>query len=128
MALTTGPKLTSGVEQAKPIVWEVPAPASVVAGDVFEIGTGDVIAFAQTDRDSDGNCYALIPAFFAEKISVTAENNSGNSAVAVGDILALDGTTVNKDTTNGAEFGMALETIDAGETANIWVAWIAKPQ
>ena len=120
----TNPKNTSGVEQAKPITWYVPAPASTEAGDTIQIGSGNMIAFAQTDRDSDGYCWATIPAFFVEKISVTAEDDSGDSAVAIGDTLALDSTVVNKDTTNGTDFGVALEAIDSGETAEIWVAWV----
>lgn len=129
MAYSTGPKLTSGVEQNKPITWELPCGATVVAGDVFEVGTGHIIAFAQTDYDAaTGTCSATIPAFFAQKLPVTAVDDSGDSAVAVGDVLALDGTVVNKDITNGENFGMALETITAGETKNIWVAWIGTPE
>jgi predicted RecA/RadA family phage recombinase len=127
MAYSTGPKHTSGVEQTKPITWKLPCGATVVAGDVFEVGTGHIIAFAQTDYDG-GYCSATIPSFFVEKLPVTAVDDAGNSAVAVGDTLALDGTVVNKDTTNGENFGMALEAIDAGETANIWVAWIGTPE
>jgi len=128
MAYSTGPKLTSGIEQTKPLAWNLPCPSGTVSGDVFQVGTGGIIAFALTDRDTAGYCSALFPGLFAQKIPVTAEDNSGNSAVAVGDIVALDSTTVNKDTTNGVDFGMALETITAGETANIWVAWVAKPE
>jgi hypothetical protein len=126
MALTTGPKLTSGVEQTKPISWDLPATAGVVAGDVFQVGTGPVIAFAQTDRNTTtGKCSATIPAHFCEKLPVVAKDHAGNSAVAVGDIIALDGVEVNKDTNNGIEFGVALETVGSGLTANIWVAFIA---
>ena len=129
MAFSTGPKLTSGVEQNKPIAWELPCGATVVSGDVFEVGTGHIIAFALTDYDAaTGTCSALIPAFFAQKLPVEAKDHAGNSAVAVGDTLALDGTVVNKDITNGENFGMALETVGAGLTANIWVAWIGTPE
>jgi len=121
----TNPKLTSGIEQTKPFAFKVPAPSGAEAGDVFQIGSGPVVAFAQTDRDDDGYCIGMFSAFFAEKISVTAEDGSGDSAVAVGDVICLDGTVVNKDTTNGTEFGVALETVTSGESANIWVAWIA---
>jgi hypothetical protein len=128
VAYNTGPKLTSGVELEKPITLDVPCPSGTVSGDTFQVGTGGVIAFAQNDRDSDGNCQATIPAFFAQKIPVLGEDGSGDSAVAVGDIICLDGTVVNKDTTNGIEFGMALGTVTSGETENIWVAWVGMPE
>jgi hypothetical protein len=121
-------KITSGVEQKKPITWKVPCPSGTVSGKCIPVGTGGVIAFAQTDRDSDGNCQATIPAFFAEKIPVLGEDGSGDSAVAIGDIICLDGTVVNKDTTNGIEFGVALGTVTSGETENIWVAWVGMPE
>jgi hypothetical protein len=122
---STGPKLTSGVEQTKPITWNVPCPATVVSGDVFLLGgRAPVVAFAQTDRDAAGYCSATFVASFVEKIPVTAAGHAGGSAVAIGDLLYLDGTTVNKDSTDGAAFGIALEAIDSGETANIWVAWV----
>lgn len=125
MAYSTGPKLTSGIEQTKPITWNVPCPSGVVSGDVFLVNTrGVIVAFAQTDRDAAGYCSATINAAFVEKLPVTAVDNSGNSAVAIGDLLYLDSTTVNKDSTAGVCFGLALEAITAGATANIWVAWI----
>jgi len=125
MAYSTGPKLTSGMREDNGFTFDVDCPSGVVSGDVFLVGgRGVVVAFAQTDRDAAGKCSGTSGVGFAEKLPVTAVDNSGNSAVAVGDILALDSTIVNKDTTNGAEFGMALETITAGATANIWVEWV----
>jgi len=124
----TNPKLTSGIEQSKPISFDLPCPAGTEAGDIFQVGSGNMVAFAQTDRDTSGYCSATIPAFFAEKVSVTAQDNSGDSAVAIGDTLALDSTVINKDTTNGIDFAVALEEIDAGETANIWIAWVGLPE
>lgn len=125
MAYSTGPKLTSGIEQTKPITWSVPCPATVVSGDVFLLGSrAPIVCFAQTDRDAAGNCAATIGAWFAEKLPVTAVNNTVGSAVAIGDLLYLDGVVVNKDSVAGVCFGVALETISSGATANIWVAWI----
>lgn len=125
MAYSTGPKLTSGMREDNGLTQNVPCPATVVSGDVFLLGSrAPVVAFAQTDRDAAGYCSATFGTGFAERIPVTAEGHAGGSAVAIGDLLYLDGTTVNKDSTDGAAFGIALEAIDSTETANIWVAWV----
>jgi len=54
---------------------------------------------------------------------VVAVNHSGNSAVAVGDLLYVDTGVINKDSTDGVEFGYALDAIDAGDTADIRVGF-----
>jgi|SRR5437016_2382103 len=54
------------------------------------------------------------------KLSVTGTNQSGNSAVAFGDKLFLDGSSavITKDSTK-TEFGIALGAVDSAATAVI---------
>jgi len=51
-------------------------------------------------------------------LSVTATDDSGNSAVALGDRLFTDGTTITKKK-SGKFFGIALEAVTTGTTSTI---------
>ena len=55
-------------------------------------------------------------------LTCKAVNNVGNSAIAVGDILAIQSTCqVDKNTTGGEIFGYALTTLAAGGTGLVIV-------
>ncbi len=89
----------------------------VNSGDPVVVGK--IPGVAQYDADSDNK--AVIDTSGVYNLSVTAKNNSGNSAVSVGDILYKDGTKVNKDATNGVRFGYAMEAVTSGATSTIKV-------
>jgi predicted RecA/RadA family phage recombinase len=95
------------------------------------VGSGDPVVVgnalrgvAQTDYDSaDGK--ASVDTEGVYDLSVTATDDAGNSAVAEGDRLYTDGTTITKKK-SGKFFGVALETVTTGATATIEVL-IATP-
>jgi len=96
-------------------VIKLPVTIGKISGDHDLVGTLPVVCL--TNRDSDGYAECAVEGVF--DLSVTGEDGSGNSAVAVGDTLYYDSGTINKDATNGYEYGMALETVGSGETGTI---------
>lgn len=96
------------------------SPTTPASGD--PVLCGQIPGVALTDKDTNNlNTVALNGAF---RLSVKGENNSGNSAVAVGDILYYEaGQTppVNKDNVAGVRFGYALAAVTSGATATIAV-------
>ena len=82
---------------------------------------GQIPAVALTDTNTDGNVTIKTDGVFA--LSVKGVDGSGNSAVAVGDILyhtAADTPVLNKKT-SGVRFGYALEAVTSGATKTIKV-------
>lgn len=64
---------------------------------------------------------AINPAWVFD-IPVKGEDGAGNAAITAGDTVARDTDgEFNKDTTNGAEFGIALEAVSSGATTTIRV-------
>lgn len=97
----------------------LPVPADTVSGDPVVIGTLPGVAL--TDRDAAGN--AAVDTGGAYTLSVEAVNDSGNSAVVVGDDLyygALDDPKISKKVA-GTYYGKALAVVTSGETASIAV-------
>lgn len=99
-------------------------PATPVTGDPVLLG--QIPGVALTDEAEGGNATGeiTIDTGGVYNLSVQAVNNSGNSAVAIGDILYYEaGETppINKDGTSGVRFGYALGTVTAGATATIAV-------
>jgi predicted RecA/RadA family phage recombinase len=94
------------------------APATPQSGD--PVLAGQIPGVALTSKDSNNvNTVAVNGTF---DLSVKGENNAGNSAVAVGDILYYEaGQTppINKDSTAGVRFGYALAAVASGATATI---------
>jgi len=97
--------------------------ASVSSGDVVNFVDLVVLALEDTGESVSGKVTCMCPFQFVADIEVVAENNSGNVAVAIGDLLYYDGGTINKDSTNGVEFGYALEAIASGSTDTILVGF-----
>lgn len=99
-------------------------PATPASGNPVLLG--QIPGVALTDEGEGGNASGevTIDTGGIYNLSVQGVNNSGNSAVAVGDILYYEaGQTppINKDGTSGVRFGYALGTVDAGATATIAV-------
>jgi predicted RecA/RadA family phage recombinase len=93
-------------------------PATPKSNDPVLVGQLPGVALA--DEQADGKTSVKFNG--VANLSVKGENNSGNSAVANGDILYYEtGQTppVNKDATAGVRFGYALGTVGSGATATI---------
>lgn len=105
-------------------------PAAPDSGD--PVRYGNMTGVALTDEGDGGNAATETTVDFGPAIwdlSVEAVNASGNSAVAVGDAIYYtdaDTPVLNKKT-SGYFFGIAWETIDAGETATIQVMHLPFP-
>jgi predicted RecA/RadA family phage recombinase len=95
-------------------------PASPVSGDPVRFG--QIVGVATTDERTDGTTSVDFAGVYA--LSVKAEDNAGNSAVALGDRLYYEDAAtpkINKDNVAGVFAGFALETITSGSTATIQV-------
>lgn len=100
------------------------APTTPVSGDPVLVG--QIPGVALTDEGGGGNAATdtTVACDGDWTMSVKGENNAGNSAVAVGDILYYEaGQTppLNKDNVAGIRWGYALAAITSGSTASIVV-------
>lgn len=94
------------------------SPATPVSGD--PVVCGQIPGVALVAEDAAGLTTVALDGEFT--LSVKGENQSGNSAVADGDILYYEaGQTppVNKDATNGIRFGYARGAVISGATSTI---------
>jgi len=95
--------------------------ASKVAGQAVLVGASLVGVCLQAGDSGNDTVIATEGIF---DLSVTAVNNGGNSAVAIGDKIYIESGTLNKDSVDGVLFGKALETVTSGATATIKVMLI----
>lgn len=94
------------------------SPATPASGDPVLVGQIPGIALINEETDGD----VTVDTAGVYNLSVKGENNVGNSAVAIGDILYYEaGQTppINKDNVAGVRFGYALAAITSGATATI---------
>jgi len=96
----------------------VVAKASMDSGDPTVIGT--IPGVCLTDTEGDGNVVLATAGVY--DLAVHGEDGSGDSAVAIGDIVYYDTDEVNVDDANGVRFGYALEVVASGATTTIQVA------
>ncbi len=96
-------------------VIKLPVASGKTSGDPALVGKIPVVCL--TDRDSDGNAECALKGVF--DLPVTGADGSGDAAVSVGDIIYDDSGTLNVDSANGTEFGVALEAVASGATATI---------
>lgn len=97
-------------------------PAAPVAGDPVRFG--ELTGVALTDEGEGGNASTETTVYFGPcvvDVSVKGVDDSGNSAVAVGDtIYYVDADTPKlSKKASGYFFGFALETVNAGSTGTI---------
>jgi len=90
--------------------------STVDSGDHVVVGNA-LRGVALTGYDS-GDEKASIEMGRVFDLSVTATDDAGNSAVALGNRLFTDGTTITKKK-SGKFFGVALEAVGSGETGTI---------
>lgn len=101
-------------------------PTTPASGGPVRFGT--LTGIAQTDERSGGDTTVEFGQVTAS-LSVKGVNDSGNSAVAVGDtIFYVDADTPKlSKKSSGYFFGIALETVGSGSTATIKVLHIPSP-
>ena len=95
-------------------------PTTPASGDPVIVG--QIPGVALTDERTDGTTTVKFNGVY--DLTVAGVNGSGNSAVAVGDILyyvSADAPAVLSKKTTGVRFGYALETVDSGGSAVIQV-------
>jgi hypothetical protein len=108
----------------------VSSPASPLSGQAVRVGNETGVAI--TDMGKGGN-YATKTTVMKGpsnwRLPVSAVNDAGNSAVAVGDALFFnDGDAfLSKKSSAGYYFGQAREIVPTGATATIIVAHIPSP-
>lgn len=100
------------------------APTTPVSGDPVLVGQIPGVALVNEGAGGNDATTTTIARDGCWLMSVKGENNAGNVAVAVGDILYYEaGQTppLNKDVTVGVRWGYALEAVTSGATATIIV-------
>jgi hypothetical protein len=105
-------------------------PATPASGD--PVRYGNLTGVAQTAKGDGGNGSTTTSVDFGPSVwnlSVKGVNDSGNSAVAVGDaIFYVDGDTPKlSKKSSGYFFGFAMETVTSGSTATIAVIHAPSP-
>lgn len=105
------------------VTLELAVGASKSAGDVLQLNDMPVFLLNDSDSDNLATCVLLGVSTVVE-LTVTGEDGSGNSAVAVGEAIYIDGSAYNKDNANGAFIGYALETVTSGASTAIDVALV----
>lgn len=70
-----------------------------------------------TDADASDNADCALTGVF--NLSVQGQGPSAAAAIAIGETVYADGAALNKDGTNGKEFGVALGAVGSGATATI---------
>lgn len=96
------------------------APTTPASGD--PVLCGQIPGVALAAEEADGKTPLALKGVF--DLSAEAVDGSGESAIAVGDIVYYDAAAtvkINKDSSNGVRFGYAMEAVLAGATATIQV-------
>ena len=104
---------TNHVQQGDVI--KLPVASGKTSGDPDLVGSIPVVCL--TNRDSDGNAECALTGVF--DLPVTGADNAGNAAISLGDTLYMDAGTINIDSTDGTEYGVALEAVASGSTDTI---------
>lgn len=98
-------------------VINLPVPAGKLSG--AHVLVGKIPAVCLTDRDVSGYSECALTGVFS--LSVTGAGPSGSAAVTLGAKIYDDSGVLNVDSTNGTEFGVALEAVASGATGTIKV-------
>jgi len=103
---------------------ELDLGAAKVSGDIEQISDMLVYLLEATDSSNLATCEILGCSTVVD-LSVVGADGSGNVAVAIGDKIFQDTSTVyNKDSINGVFIGYALEAVSSGATTTIMVALV----
>lgn len=98
---------------------DVPVPVGTLSGDPLLFG--GIPCVAHIDRQDDGTASVCREGSFM--LTVKAINGSGNSAVAVEDVIYFDNAATPKlnKVATGTRFGVALTTLATGTTGEVEV-------
>ncbi len=98
----------------------LPVAAGTVSGNA--VAVRQIPGVALTSRDANGDATVRMKGVF--NLAAVGQEWNGtaivNVAIAPGNILYLNGTTLNRDN-RGVRFGYALDAVAAGATATIRV-------
>ncbi len=94
---------------------KLPVTADKLSGDWDMVGDLPVVL----TRDADSNDEAMCATKGVFDLSVVAQGAATPVAIAIGDKIYADGSELNKDSTNGKEFGIALGAVTSDETITI---------
>lgn len=97
-----------------------PTGTTIEAGQACLVGALPAVALTDAD-DTVGNGGRCTLKFNGVADLPVKGETTTNAAIAAGDIIYLDGSTLNKDSTNGVRFGYALEPVTSGATTTIKV-------
>jgi len=105
---------------------QMPTVTGAESGDAFVVG-GYLPCVLLTDAETASPYNAIVQTEGVFDLSVKGEDGSGNTAVAVGDLLYWTDkdTALNKDSSEDP-FGIALEAVGSGETDTINVLLVPK--
>ena len=97
-------------------------PATPVSGDPVLLGQIPGVALTGEAEGQNAAGEITLDTQGVYNLLVGGEDGSGNSAVAIGDILYYDSAAtpkINKDNANGVRYGYALGTVTSGNTGTI---------
>lgn len=97
-----------------------PTSTTIQAGQACLLGKLPGVALTKAD-DTVGNGGRCTVKFNGVANLAVKGETTVNAAIAAGDIIYLDGTVLNADSTNGVRFGYALEAVGSGATTTIKV-------
>ncbi len=95
-------------------VLDLPVPANTKSGD--PVAVGEITGVAVMNRAA--NNHAPVDTCGVHDLPVHANDGAGDVAIAIGDKLYFDGTTINRDAA-AVFYGYAMTAIAAGQIATI---------
>lgn len=94
-------------------------PATPTSGTAVVLGQIPGVAITGEGEGGNASGEVSIDTEGVYSMSVTGVDGSGNAAIAIGDIIYLDGGVLNADDTNGVRWGYALGAVASGATTTI---------
>ncbi|MCK5312915.1 MAG: DUF2190 family protein [Desulfobacteraceae bacterium] len=94
---------------------KLPVTADKLSGAWDMVGDLPVVL----TQDADSNDEAMCATNGVFDLSVEGQGPSAAAAITIGDKVYADGAALNKDATNGKEYGIALGAVASGATTTI---------
>lgn len=94
-------------------------PADPASGDPVIVGQLPAVALTDPAADGTGADRITVKTNGVYDLAVTGADDLGNAAIAVGDVIYLEGPTLNVDAVAGVRYGYALATVASGATSTI---------
>lgn len=101
-------------------------PATPVSGQTVRLGILTGVASTNEDAITGKTSVDFGPTVY--DLAVKGVDDSGDAAIAIGDpLFRVDADAFLSKKASGYFFGVAWETVDAGETDTVWVGHIPSP-